>query len=73
MAVEKESSQFSSFTFSTLLITTAIVLWLTKWYLSRRHMLKLSKKFPGPNGLPIIGNGLELRGTTHGIFIKKYN
>lgn len=68
MSVENESVQLSTYTFSSLLLSTALILWLTKWYLSRRHMLKLAEKLPGPSGLPLIGNGLELRGTTNGTF-----
>ncbi|CAG9801779.1 unnamed protein product [Chironomus riparius] len=50
------------------LLLPAIVLWYIYWKLSRRHMYNLADKLPGPNGLPFIGNALDLTGTSHTVF-----
>ncbi len=47
------------------LLIPALTLWFVYWKLSRRHMLELAKTLPGPEGLPIIGNLLDLVGTSH--------
>lgn len=52
------------------LLVPAIALWFVYWKLSRRHMHELASKIPGPDGLPIIGNLLDLAGTSHS---KYYN
>lgn len=48
------------------LLVPTLALWYTYWKLSRRHMLELAEKIPGPAGLPIIGNALEFTGTSAG-------
>ncbi|KAG4067345.1 hypothetical protein HA402_000336 [Bradysia odoriphaga] len=50
------------------LLIPALTLWFVYWKLSRRHMLELAKTLPGPDGLPIIGNLLDLVGTSHSVF-----
>lgn len=50
--------------FYFLLIPTAI-LWLVYFKLSRRHLVELGNKIPGPKGFPIIGNLLDLMGSSH--------
>lgn len=47
------------------LLIPALLLWFIYWKTSRRHMLKLAEKIPGPKGLPIIGNALDLTGSSH--------
>uniref|UniRef100_A0A182K968 Uncharacterized protein n=1 Tax=Anopheles christyi TaxID=43041 RepID=A0A182K968_9DIPT len=42
------------------LLAPALLLWLFYWRLSRRHMLELAERIPGPKGLPLIGNALDL-------------
>lgn len=50
--------------FYSLLIPAAI-LWFVYWRLSRRRLYELADKLPGPNGLPLIGNALDLTGSSH--------
>lgn len=50
--------------FYFLLVPTAI-LWLVYYKLSRRHLVELGNKIPGPKGIPIIGNLLDLMGSSH--------
>lgn len=47
------------------LLIPAITLWFVYWKLSRRHMLQLAETLPGPDGLPIIGNLMDLVGSSH--------
>ncbi|KAK5643675.1 hypothetical protein RI129_007520 [Pyrocoelia pectoralis] len=55
------------------LLIPALILWYVYWCLSRRHMIKLAKAFPGPKGYPIIGNILEFAGSSIDIFRTIYN
>lgn len=57
-------STASTAVFYSLLIPAAI-LWFTYWRLSRRHLYELADKLPGPKGLPLIGNALDLTGSSH--------
>lgn len=50
------------------LLIPALLLWFVYWKLSRRHMLELAKTLPGPEGYPIIGNLMDLVGTSHTVF-----
>jgi len=52
-----------SIVFFSLLIP-ALVLYYIYFKISRRHMLKLAEKIPGPEGLPIIGNALMFLGSS---------
>ncbi|KAK5643681.1 hypothetical protein RI129_007526 [Pyrocoelia pectoralis] len=54
------------------LLVPAVILWYIYWKLSRRHMIKLADKLPGPKGWPIIGNALEFRGSAHEMFSRLY-
>lgn len=60
-------SSASTAVFYSLLIPAAI-LWFVYWRLSRRHLYELAAKLPGPKGLPIIGNALDLTGSSHSKF-----
>lgn len=57
-------STASTAVFYSLLIPAA-VLWFIYWRLSRRHLYNLAEKLPGPPGFPLIGNALDLTGTSH--------
>lgn len=50
------------------LLAPALLLWFFYWRLSRRHMLELAERIPGPKGLPLIGNALDLVGSSHSVF-----
>lgn len=50
------------------LLVPALALWLVYWKLSRQHMNKLAERIPGPVGLPIIGNLMDLLGSSHSKF-----
>lgn len=50
------------------LLAPALLLWFVYWRLSRRHMLELAERIPGPKGLPLIGNALDLVGSSHSVF-----
>lgn len=50
------------------LLVPALALWLAYWKLSRRHMLELAAKIPGPEGMPIIGSLTTFLGSSHGEF-----
>ncbi|KAK5643677.1 hypothetical protein RI129_007522 [Pyrocoelia pectoralis] len=55
------------------LIISAPIIWYIYWHLSKRHMIELAKKFPGPQGYPLIGNFLELAGSSCDIFKHLYS
>jgi cytochrome P450 family 4 len=57
--------------FLTLLIP-ALVLYYIYFKISRRHMIELAEKLPGPDGLPLIGNALMLLGSSDTIFRNVY-
>jgi len=54
----------STAVFYSLLIPAAI-LWFVYWRLSRRRLYALAEKLPGPPGLPLLGNALDLTGSSH--------
>lgn len=60
-------STASTAVFYSLLIPAAL-LWFVYWRLSRRRLYELADKLPGPQGLPLIGNALDLTGTSHIVF-----
>ena len=49
------------------LLVPALVLYYIYFRISRRHMIELAEKIPGPAGLPILGNALEFMGSSDGI------
>ncbi|KAJ8974792.1 hypothetical protein NQ317_017442 [Molorchus minor] len=49
--------------FYTLLVPV-FILWYAYWKISRKHMVELAEKIPGPTTLPIIGNALEFVGSS---------
>lgn len=53
----------SSAIFLSLLIP-ALVLYYIYFRISRRHMIELAEKIPGPEGLPLFGNALLLLGNS---------
>ncbi|XP_066154603.1 cytochrome P450 4g15-like isoform X2 [Euwallacea fornicatus] len=59
-------------TFIVLLATLA-TLYYVYWRVSRRRMIELAERIPGPKGFPIIGNALEFMGSPHEIFMSVYN
>lgn len=50
------------------LLVPLIVLWLIYFKLSRRNLNKHAENIPGPPGLPIVGNLLDLMGSSHSKF-----
>lgn len=54
------------------LLVPALILWYAYWKISRKHMLELAEKIPGPKPLPIIGNALEFLGSSPDIFKNVY-
>ncbi|XP_043462045.1 cytochrome P450 4g15 [Leptopilina heterotoma] len=54
------------------LLIPALVLYYIYFRISRRHLIELAEKIPGPPGLPIFGNALELIGSSDAIFRKFY-
>ncbi|CAG9859773.1 unnamed protein product [Phyllotreta striolata] len=55
------------------LLLPALALFYAYWKISRRHLLELASKIPGPEGYPIIGNALDFVGSSHDIFKKMYS
>lgn len=51
------------------LLVPAVVVWYAYWKISRKHLVDLAEKIPGPRGFPILGSALEFIGSSHG---KKY-
>lgn len=49
------------------LILPVVLLWYVYWRISRKHMVDLADKIPGPKTLPIVGNALEFIGSSPGI------
>lgn len=64
--VSNSSSLVSSTYVFLSLLVPALALWYAYWRISKRHLLELAAKIPGPKGLPLLGNALDLIGTSHG-------
>lgn len=58
------ASGFSATTVFFTLLVPALVLYYIYFRISRKHMIELSEKIPGPKGLPLLGNALELLGSS---------
>ncbi|XP_078050340.1 cytochrome P450 4g15 [Augochlora pura] len=63
---------FSATTVFLSLLIPALVLFYIYYRISRRHLIELGNKLPGPPALPIIGNAYELIGSPDAIFQKVY-
>ncbi|XP_071644098.1 cytochrome P450 4g15 [Temnothorax longispinosus] len=61
----------ASIVFLSLLVP-ALVLYYIYFKISRRHMIELAEKIPGPEGLPVIGNALLLLGSSDTMFRNLY-
>jgi cytochrome P450 family 4 len=62
-AAAAESSAPATLTVFYLLIP-ALILYFVYWKLQRRRFVELADKIPGPEGLPIIGHGILLLGSS---------
>ncbi|CAH1400031.1 unnamed protein product [Nezara viridula] len=60
------------YSISSLILPIFILLYVG-WRLANKRFIELAEKIPGPPGLPIIGNALELRGTPNEIFENLYS
>ncbi|XP_015606549.1 cytochrome P450 4g15 [Cephus cinctus] len=54
------------------LLIPALVLYYVYFRISRRHLLELAEKIPGPQGYPVIGNALDFIGSSDTIFKNIY-
>ncbi|CAK9797044.1 Cytochrome P450 4g15 [Anthophora plagiata] len=63
---------FTATTVFLSLLIPALVLYYVYFRISRRHMIELAEKLPGPPGLPLIGNALEMLGSSDTIFQNIY-
>ncbi|XP_012540588.1 cytochrome P450 4g15 [Monomorium pharaonis] len=66
------STGLSSSTVFLFLFLPALILYYVYFKISRRHMLELAEKIPGPEGLPIIGNLFLLIGSSDTMFRNLY-
>ncbi|KYN37083.1 Cytochrome P450 4g15 [Trachymyrmex septentrionalis] len=66
------SSGVSSSAIFLSLLIPALVLYYIYFRISRRHMIELAEKIPGPEGLPFIGNALMLLGSSDTMFRTLY-
>lgn len=64
--VAATASGFSPTMVFLSLLIPAILLYYVYFQISRRRLVELGNKIPGPPGLPIIGNAHELLGTSDG-------
>ncbi|KAL0100480.1 hypothetical protein PUN28_019659 [Cardiocondyla obscurior] len=66
------SAGLSASTVFLSLLVPALVLYYIYFKISRRHMIELAEKIPGPEGLPLIGNTLLLLGSSDTMFRNLY-
>ncbi|XP_031827130.1 cytochrome P450 4g15 [Nomia melanderi] len=66
------ASGFSPTVVFLSLLLPAVVLYYIYFRISRRHLVELGEKLPGPPALPIVGNALELLGSSDAVFQKVY-
>ncbi|XP_016772392.1 cytochrome P450 4G11 isoform X1 [Apis mellifera] len=67
MAAASATGFSASSVFLSLLIP-ALILYFIYFRISRRHLLELAEKIPGPPALPLIGNALDLFGSPDAMF-----
>ncbi|XP_076619036.1 cytochrome P450 4g15 [Colletes latitarsis] len=72
VAAASSASGFSATAVFLSLLIPALALYYVYFRISRRHMLELAEKLPGPAGLPMIGNALEFLGSSDTIFQNFY-
>lgn len=65
------SSIWSATSVFYLLLLPAVVLWYAYWKISRRHLMELADKIPGPPGYPLLGSALEFVGSSAGKMFHK--
>lgn len=63
-AAAAASTGLSASTVFLSLLVPALVLYYIYFKISRRHMIELAEKLPGPEGLPLIGNTLLFLGSS---------
>lgn len=63
-AAAAASTSLSASTVFLSLLVPALVLYYIYFKISRRHMIELAEKLPGPEGLPLIGNTLLFLGNS---------
>jgi len=66
------SAMLSASSVFYFLLVPALALWYAYWRISKRHLLELAEKLPGPKGYPLIGNALDLIGSSPTIFKNVY-
>lgn len=69
-AVSATAQGLTATTLFTYLLVPALVLWVVYYRMSRRRLYELAAKLPGPEGLPLVGKGLEFIGTPHDIYTR---
>lgn len=67
------STGLSATTIFLSLLIPALILYYIYFNISRRHMIKLAEKIPGPEGWPLIGNMIMLLGSSDTIFRNLYS
>jgi cytochrome P450 family 4 len=75
-AVEVASEVSAFWTLTSLLVGVASILagmWYYYFRQGRRRLYELAEKIPGPPGIPLIGNALELMGGPNRVFENVYS
>jgi len=67
------SAGLSASTVFLSLLIPALVLYYIYFKVSRRHMIELAERIPGPDGLPIVGNALMFLGSSDSKILTHYN
>lgn len=66
------STGLSATTVFLSLLVPALILYYVYFRISRRHMIELAEKIPGPEGVPLIGNALQMLGSSDTMFRNMY-
>ena len=69
VAATSATGGFSAISVFFTLLVPALVLYYVYFRITRRHMIELADKIPGPQGLPLIGNAHELIGSSDSKFL----